>query len=443
MSRKAVSWAWDADLPLCAKMILLVYADHAGEDGQGVWATTRTLKRAVTQTSDATVSKHVGILLAGGYIREGDQGRISPYWKGKPPRSRPVVYDLAMNDETRLRWAAGYDPASGRRGAAVAAGREGGTRSAAARRPAGTQAAEGKETGPTPGSGTSTQGVGQETRPGVVKKLDPRTKSCEPVGGNPPVVPPAAEPAASHVAGLRGGTAAATGVPAPDRGAETPADGGGTADDQGALAREVLAVRGEWTRAGVERALAHPVTRSYPPGLVREVMLALARDPQTVAPGRLPAVLPHWHRPGSTPAQPKPSRPAPVPLPDGWEPAGALLRWAAATHPGLDVDSETARFRFHHQARASRRQNWAAEWQKWITSAAGFAARRDRPGAFRPSAADRRMAEIDDLERRMFGSPPASPRGDVPAGAIVTVPPDWVTDTAGDPPENHHEQDSP
>jgi hypothetical protein len=280
------------------------------------------------------------------------------------------------------------------------------------------------------GSGEAGSGESGAGKPGAI------TNTEKPVGGdNPPVVPPATGRAASHVAEAPGGTAAALTVPAPGPGEEPQAPGGRDPGDAAAdaLAREVLAVRGEWARLDVVRALAHPVTRSHPPELVREVLLALANDPDTIAPGRLPAVLPHWHRGSGKPARParKPSRSASGPLPDGWKPTDALLRWAAATHPGVDAHHETARFVLHHQAHASRRANWAAEWQKWIAGAAGFAAQRAPrawPATTRPSAADRRMAEIDDLERRMFGTGPASDDEAVPAGTVITIPPDWVTD---------------
>ncbi len=293
------------------------------------------------------------------------------------------------------------------------------------------------------GAGAAGSGETGAGKPGAITNTE---KSLG--GNNPPVVPPATGSTASHEAEAPGGTAAAPTVPASGPGREFQAPGCLDPSDPGADAfvGEVLAIRSGWTALDVARALAHPVTRSYPPEFVREVMLALARDPDTVAPGRLPAVLPHWRRGPGVPARParKPSRPASEPLPDGWRPTDSLLRWAAATHPGIDAHSETTRFRLHHQARASRRANWAAEWQKWIATAAGFAAGRahgTHPATPRPSAADRRMAEIDDLEQRMFGTGSASDRVTVPAGTVITIPADWVTDSARDPEASHHEQD--
>lgn len=74
-------------------------------------------------------------------------------------------------------------------------------------------------------------------------------------------------------------------------------------------------------------------------------------------------------------AQPD-GRPAPIDT-DGFELTDAMRRWAVATFgPGLDIDYETALFVDHHRAEGRRRNNWAAEWQKWMRRSAKWASER-------------------------------------------------------------------
>lgn len=56
-------------------------------------------------------------------------------------------------------------------------------------------------------------------------------------------------------------------------------------------------------------------------------------------------------------------------LADGWEPGGELLTWAAAEHPGVDPDLETAKFRDYWRAKAGKdatKADWPATWRNWI-----------------------------------------------------------------------------
>jgi len=69
-----------------------------------------------------------------------------------------------------------------------------------------------------------------------------------------------------------------------------------------------------------------------------------------------------------------------------------MRRWALDTFgPAINVDYETDQFIDHHRAEGSRRNNWPAEWQKWIRRSAKWASERaSRPplravsGAYQP-----------------------------------------------------------
>ena len=67
-------------------------------------------------------------------------------------------------------------------------------------------------------------------------------------------------------------------------------------------------------------------------------------------------------------AGPVPNAPMTVPaeLPDDWKPSDALLRWANATYPGLDLSFETAQFTRHWRSEGRRKKSWPDAWQKWI-----------------------------------------------------------------------------
>lgn len=108
------------------KLILVGFANHAHKDGTSSYAKPETVAE-YADCSERTVQRHLPELLAGGYMREGDQRIVAHL----PPGQRPIVYDLAMCPETIAEWAASYKP--GRRAAAAAAGAAGG-RAAAERR---------------------------------------------------------------------------------------------------------------------------------------------------------------------------------------------------------------------------------------------------------------------------------------------------------------------
>lgn len=90
-----------------------------------------------------------------------------------------------------------------------------------------------------------------------------------------------------------------------------------------------------------------------------------------------------------------PNTPAPVPaeLPDDWKPSDALLRWANATYPGLDLNFETAQFARHWRSEGRRKKSWPDAWQKWIADSHKRQARAS-------PAADRRQQATDDQFNR-------------------------------------------
>lgn len=100
------------------KLILLKYADHAHEDGRNTWAKPRTVAD-FAECSERTVQRHLGWLLAEGYMREGDQSSYvpprNPRSKARDARYQPIVYDISMDEETRLRWKEEAAQGGGRR----------------------------------------------------------------------------------------------------------------------------------------------------------------------------------------------------------------------------------------------------------------------------------------------------------------------------------------
>ena len=62
---------------------------------------------------------------------------------------------------------------------------------------------------------------------------------------------------------------------------------------------------------------------------------------------------------------------------DGFALTDSMRRWAIDTFGNaLDVGYETAQFIDHHRAEGRRRNNWPAEWQKWMRRSAKWASER-------------------------------------------------------------------
>lgn len=101
----------------------------------------------------------------------------------------------------------------------------------------------------------------------------------------------------------------------------------------------------------------------------------------------------------------KPDGSAPIDI-DGFTLTDAMRRWAVQTFGNaLDVDYETAQFIDHHRAEGRRRNNWAAEWQKWMRRSAKWASERaQRSGAHpTPGAPAPKTYDMEEFHRG-FGS---------------------------------------
>ena len=69
-------------------------------------------------------------------------------------------------------------------------------------------------------------------------------------------------------------------------------------------------------------------------------------------------------------------------LKDDFEVTPGMRSWAAQNVPGVDVDTETAQFLDHHQARGSVMADWTKAWHTWMRNARKFAPRNgSRPPA--------------------------------------------------------------
>ena len=85
-------------------------------------------------------------------------------------------------------------------------------------------------------------------------------------------------------------------------------------------------------------------------------------------------------QPAAPPARRQPHSPAPIDD-DGFTLTDPMRAWALRTFgPHINLDYETAQFRDHFRANGQRRNNWAAEWQKWIRRSAKFASERATRG---------------------------------------------------------------
>ncbi|MGN7705060.1 helix-turn-helix domain-containing protein [Cellulosimicrobium sp. 22601] len=95
MSLRAMLWAlYDAptqDVPHGAFRVLLVLADHAGDDGTGAWPHVETIAEKLNVTR-RTVERHLAALRDAGLIRKGDQQLV----KLRRGDRRPTVWDLAL-----------------------------------------------------------------------------------------------------------------------------------------------------------------------------------------------------------------------------------------------------------------------------------------------------------------------------------------------------------
>jgi hypothetical protein len=108
------------------KLVLMGYANHAHKDGTAAFPGIPTIME-YAECSRSTAQRHVAGLVEDGFMREGDQQLVSHY----PENKRPIVYDIAMSEETRQEWAAHHHMGGNAiRQSAAAAGSKGGKKSA-------------------------------------------------------------------------------------------------------------------------------------------------------------------------------------------------------------------------------------------------------------------------------------------------------------------------
>lgn len=132
MSIAATNWVWALeDLPnATVKLVLMKYADHAHDDGTHTWQSIKKVAKYAL-CSERTAQRAVAYLVDHGYMREGDQSVIPDHYD---PRNRPIAYELAMGEATRLQWEVENAASGGaRRQAAAAAGKKGAAKRAAAK----------------------------------------------------------------------------------------------------------------------------------------------------------------------------------------------------------------------------------------------------------------------------------------------------------------------
>lgn len=67
MSIRLMSEVWRSDLPIVEKMVLLVIADHASDDGTEAWPSQATIAQKAS-ISIRTVQRSVNVLVAKGYL---------------------------------------------------------------------------------------------------------------------------------------------------------------------------------------------------------------------------------------------------------------------------------------------------------------------------------------------------------------------------------------
>ena len=105
-------------------------------------------------------------------------------------------------------------------------------------------------------------------------------------------------------------------------------------------------------------------------------------------------------------AGPVPNAPASAPaeLPDDWKPSDALLRWANATYPGLDLTFETDQFVRYWRSEGRRKKSWPDAWQKWIADSSARRSRASPGGGAGRSTTDDRVAQAQALKAKFAGN---------------------------------------
>jgi hypothetical protein len=101
MSIRLMSECWRADLPTVEKMVLLIIADHASDDGTEAWPSQATMA-AKASISIRTVQRAVNSLVAGGYLwmEKGAGGSVNCREDRRPHRYTINIKKLRGDTES-------------------------------------------------------------------------------------------------------------------------------------------------------------------------------------------------------------------------------------------------------------------------------------------------------------------------------------------------------
>lgn len=107
MSIRLMSEVWRTDLPTVEKMVLLVIADHASDDGTEAWPSQATIAKKAS-ISVRTVQRSVNNLVAQGYLwLEKHQGGSVNCRDDRRPHRYTIVLNTLRGDSTTTRKARG------------------------------------------------------------------------------------------------------------------------------------------------------------------------------------------------------------------------------------------------------------------------------------------------------------------------------------------------
>jgi hypothetical protein len=192
MAIEAMSFALNLNVgDSTRKLVLVGLANHADKYGLAIFPVIDTLAQYAC-CSNRTVQRHIVVLLAEGYIREGDQSLVA----GRAKYLRPIVYDMAMTEAEIAAWREAAAPDDlGRRSALAVIG-AGGGRKAAAKKAAKKAALDANPTGSDGGEAQSVPGdnmspghdADPEHKPG--DKLSPPPGDAHDTGPVPPMTEP-------------------------------------------------------------------------------------------------------------------------------------------------------------------------------------------------------------------------------------------------------------
>lgn len=93
MSVRVMTQVWDADISTAEKMVLLIIADHANDDGTNAWPSVATIARKASM-SERSVQRHIKSLESAGLLRVEQQAGGNAKMRND---RRPNRYDLIIS----------------------------------------------------------------------------------------------------------------------------------------------------------------------------------------------------------------------------------------------------------------------------------------------------------------------------------------------------------